>query len=321
MNIGIMGKIHPDGLEVFKNNNISFIDLESFDKDYLIKNLKNVDGIVLRTAKLDKDILKELTKLKIVSRHGVGYDNVDIDFLNKNKIALAITGTANSVSVAEHVMTMILNLTKNIVNYDKLVKNGNFVKKYEIGDFFELFNKKILILGFGRIGKALAKRCLSFEMKVYVYDPFVPEEEINKYNCISIDKSSGFEIADYISIHLPLNKDTKKLISYKEFKIFKKNTILINTARGGIVDEKALYEALKNNDILGAGLDVYEEEPLNDSPLFSLNNIILTPHNAALTLECRKRMSIESCMNVFNYLKNKNELNKNNIVNFSNLNF
>ena len=315
MNIGIMGKIHPDGLEVFKNNNISFIDLESFDKDYLIKNLKNVDGIVLRTARLDKDILKELTKLKIVSRHGVGYDNVDIDFLNKNKIALAITGTANSVSVAEHVMTMILNLTKNIVNYDKLVKSGNFAKKYEIGDFYELYNKKILILGFGRIGKALAKRCLGFEMQVYVYDPFVSEEEINKYNCISIDKSSGFEIADYISIHLPLNKDTKKLISYKEFKIFKKNTILINTARGGIVDEKALYEALKNNDILGAGLDVYEEEPLNDSPLFSLNNIILTPHNAALTLECRKRMSVEACENVFNFLVKKNNLNTDNIVN------
>ena len=315
MNIGIMGKIHPDGLEVFKNNNISFIDLESFDKDYLIENLKNVDGIVLRTARLDKDILKELTKLKIVSRHGVGYDNVDIDFLNDNKIALAITGTANSVSVAEHVMTMILNLTKNIVNYDKLVKSGNFAKKYEIGDFYELYNKKILILGFGRIGKALAKRCLGFEMQVYVYDPFVLEEEINKYNCISIDKSSGFEIADYISIHLPLNKDTKKLISYKEFKIFKKNTILINTARGGIVDEKALYEALKNNDILGAGLDVYEEEPLNDSPLFSLNNIILTPHNAALTLECRKRMSVEACENVFNFLVKKNNLNTDNIVN------
>ena len=235
--------------------------------------------------------------------------------MNKNKIALAITGTANSVSVAEHVMTMILNLTKNIVNYDKLVKNGNFVKKYEIGDFFELFNKKILILGFGRIGRALAKRCLGFEMKVYVYDPFVSDEEINKYNCISIDKSSGFEIADYISIHLPLNKDTKKLISYKEFEIFKKNTILINTARGGIVDEKALYEALKNNDILGAGLDVYEEEPLNDSPLFSLNNIILTPHNAALTLECRKRMSVEACENVFNFLVKKNNLNTDNIVN------
>ena len=180
---------------------------------------------------------------------------------------------------------------------------------------FELYNKKILILGFGRIGKALAKRCLGFEMKVYVYDPFVPEEEINKYNCISIDKSSGFEIADYISIHLPLNKDTKKLISYKEFKIFKKNTILINTARGGIVDEKALYEALKNNDILGAGLDVYEEEPLNDSPLFSLNNIILTPHNAALTLECRKRMSVEACENVFNFLVKKNNLNTDNVVN------
>ena len=105
------------------------------------------------------------------------------------------------------------------------------------------------------------------------------------------------------------------MISYKEFKIFKKNTILINTARGGIVDEKALYEALKNNDILGAGLDVYEEEPLNDSPLFSLNNIILTPHNAALTLECRKRMAVESCENIFNYLENKSSLKKENIVN------
>ena len=142
MNIGIMGKIHPNGLEVFKNNNISFIDLESFDKDYLIKNLKNVDGIVLRTARLDKDILKELTKLKIVSRHGVGYDNVDIDFLNDNKIALAITGTANSVSVAEHVMTMILNLTKNIVNYDKLVKSGNFVKKMKLVIFSSSIIKK-----------------------------------------------------------------------------------------------------------------------------------------------------------------------------------
>ena len=104
------------------------------------------------------------------------------------------------------------------------------------------------------------------------------------------------------------------MISYKEFKIFKKNTILINTARGGIVDEKALYEALKNNDILGAGLDVYEEEPLNDSPLFSLNNIILTPHNAALTLECRKRMSW-SGENVYNFLVNKNNLNTDNIFN------
>ena len=171
-------------------------------------------------------------------------------------------------------------------------------------------------MGFGRIGKALAKRCLGFDMEIFVHDPFINENEITSNNCIPINKDEGFKIADYISIHLPLNDKTKNLISSNEFKIFKSNLILINTARGGIINEDDLFDALNNNRIFGAGIDVFEQEPpINDHKLFSLENIILTPHNAALTLECRKRMAIECCENVFNFLSKNKNLIESNIIN------
>tara|TARA_B000000441_G_C21595378_1_gene262529 strand:- start:91 stop:570 length:480 start_codon:yes stop_codon:yes gene_type:complete len=157
-------------------------------------------------------------------------------------------------------------------------------------------------------------------MQVMVYDPFVDEKKIISSGCKKVDRTDGFKKADYISVHLPLNKDTENLISDNEFKLFKNNLILINTARGGIVNEDALYKALKSKLILGAGVDVFKQEPPpQNHKLFSLKNIILTPHNSALTLECRKRMSVESCKNIVNYLNNKIDLNKNNIVNLMNL--
>ena len=153
-------------------------------------------------------------------------------------------------------------------------------------------------------------------MEVYVHDAFLSEEEIKNYKCIPINKEEGFKIADYISIHLPLNDKTKNLISFDQFEIFKSNLILINTARGGIINEDALYEALKHKKIFGAGVDVFEKEPpIENHKLFSLSNTLLTPHNAALTLECRKRMSVESCENVFDFLTESKNLNKNNIIN------
>ncbi len=158
-------------------------------------------------------------------------------------------------------------------------------------------------------------------MKVHVYDPFINPEKITSKGCKVVDLKEGFQIADFISIHLPFNEKTKNLISFNEFKLFKKNLILINTARGGIVNEEALFQSLNNRDIHSAGLDVFEKEPPEEnSKLFQLNNILLTPHNSALTIECRKRMSVESCMNIINYLKNRNDLNENNIVNLGNLN-
>jgi len=320
MKVAILGNIHQDGLDFLKSQNFEIIEVNDFDENNIPKNIADVEGVVIRTAQLKEKNLSQFDNLKIVARHGVGYDNIDLDFLNKKNIALAITGQSNAISVSEHVITMMLVLSKNIFASDKLTRSNGFLSKAKLPDFYELYEKKILILGFGRIGQALAKRCFGFEMEVLVYDPFIDRQKIISSGCKPIDKTKGFKIADYISIHLPLNKNTENFIANDEFKLFKKNLILINTARGGIVNEDALYKALKSRLILGAGVDVFEQEPPpQNHKLFSLKNIILTPHNSALTLECRKRMSVESCKNIVNYLNNKIDLNKNNIVNLMNL--
>ena len=316
MKIAILGTVHPKGLEFLKDNEFEVFEVENFEIQSLKESLKSVDGILLRTSKLDQDILQHCDNLKIISRHGVGYDNVDLDFLNKNKIALGITSTSNAASVSEHVMSFFIYLTKNLSLSDRLVKEGNFDKRSQLPDFFELYKKKVLIIGFGRIGKEVAKRCLGFDMEVYVYDPFLDSDSIKKNKCIPIEKNDGLALADFITIHLPLNENTTNFISKSELNLMKKNTVLVNTSRGGIVNEDDLYQALKVKKIQGAGMDVYTSEPPEPNhPFFKLDNILLTPHNAALTLECRERMSLEASQNIVYFLKNMNELNKENLVN------
>ncbi len=316
MKVAVLGKVDQKGLSFLKENEFKVIEIENFEIQNLKERLKDVDGILLRTTRLDKEILQHCDNLKIVSRHGVGYDNVDLDFLNENKIALCITSTSNAVSVAEHVLSFFIYLTKKISLSDSLVKEGNFEKRSSLPNFFELYKKKVLIIGFGRIGKEVAKRCLGFDMEVYVYDPFLDNEIIIRSQCIPIEKNQGLAIADFITIHLPLNIDTKNFISQTELNVMKKNSILVNTSRGGIVNENDLCIALESKKIQGAGMDVFvSEPPESNHPFFKLDNILLTPHNAALTLECRERMSLESSQNIVFFLKNMSELNVENLVN------
>ena len=316
MKVAVLGKVDQKGLSFLKENEFKVIEIENFEIQNLKEQLKDVDGILLRTTKLDKEILEHCDNLKIISRHGVGYDNVDLDFLNENKIALCITSTSNAVSVAEHVLSFFIYLTKNLSLSDSLVKEGNFEKRSQLPNFFELYKKKVLIIGFGRIGKEVAKRCLGFDMEVYVYDPFLDNEIIIRNQCIPIEKNQGLAIADFITIHLPLNGDTKNFISQTELNLMKKNSILVNTSRGGIVNENDLCIALESKKIQGAGIDVFvSEPPESNHPFFKLDNILLTPHNAALTLECRERMSLEASQNIVFFLKNMSELNVENLVN------
>ncbi len=316
MKVAVLGKVDQKGLSFLKENEFKVIEIESFEIQNLKEQLKDVDGILLRTTKLDKEILEHCDNLKIISRHGVGYDNVDLDFLNDNKIALCITSTSNAVSVAEHVLSFFIYLTKKLSLSDSLVKEGNFEKKSELPNFFELYKKKVLIIGFGRIGKEVAKRCLGFDMEVYVYDPFLDNEIIIRNQCIPIEKNQGLAIADFITIHLPLNGDTKNFISQTELNLMRKNSILVNTSRGGIVNENDLCIALDSKKIQGAGMDVFvSEPPESNHPFFKLDNILLTPHNAALTLECRERMSLEASQNIVFFLNNMSELNVENLVN------
>ena len=316
MKVAVLGKVDPKGLSFLIENEFKVIEIESFEIQNLKEQLKDVDGILLRTTKLDKEILEHCDNLKIISRHGVGYDNVDLDFLNENKIALCITSTSNAVSVAEHVLSFFIYLTKKLSLSDSLVKEGNFENRSQLPNFFELYKKKVLIIGFGRIGKEVAKRCLGFDMEVYVYDPFLDNEIIIKNQCIPIEKNQGLAIADFITIHLPVNGDTKNFISQTELNVMKKKSILVNTSRGGIVNENDLCIALESKKIQGAGMDVFvSEPPESNHPFFKLDNILLTPHNAALTLECRERMSLEASQNIVFFLNNMSELNVENLVN------
>jgi len=316
MKIAVMGEIHQDGWKIFEDNNLESFELLNFEENNLKKELSEVDAILLRTAKLSNDVLSYCKKLKIISRHGVGYDNVNLEYLNENNISLGITSTSNAVSVAEHVLTSFLYLSKNIHLSDRLTREGRFNDKSSLPNFFELYQKNVVIFGFGRIGKAVAKRCLGFDANVYVYDPFISKNVVEENNCKVIDKINGIEIADYISIHLPLNADTKNFIDEQELSVMKETAIVVNTARGGIINETSLVNALQNKKILGAGLDVFEKEPPDENhPLFNLDNVILSPHNAALTIECRKRMAVESAENIAFFLLDNKKLNLNNIVN------
>ena len=308
--IAIVEKIDEAGLKILeKHNNFEYEIIENVSKNNLIKELPKYDALTLRVAKLDSEILKHCKKLKVISRHGVGYDNVDLNFLKQNNINLLITATANAVAVAEHAMYMMLSLSKGVTYYDKAVRSGDFKKNVSKIETYELFKKEILIAGFGRIGKNLIKRCLGFEMKVFVYDPFVNKEIIESYGGKKVeDLNFAVKTIDFLSIHMPLNKETKNLIDINILKKMKKNTIIVNTARGGVINEIDLDKALKDKIIFGAGLDVFEKEPPDQSnPLLKNDRVLLSPHSSSFTKECKIRMGIETVQNIINFFENKIE--------------
>ncbi len=313
--IGILEKIDEAGIKLLDNHpNFQYEIIEDVSKKNLIKELPKFDGLTLRVVKLNSEILSNCKKLKVISRHGVGYDNVDLDYLKKNKITLLITATANAVAVAEHVMYMILSLSKGITSYDTAVRSGNFKENISKIETYELYKKEILIAGFGRIGKNLIKRCLGFEMKVNVYDPFIDKEIIKSFGGEKIDNiNTAVKTSDFISIHMPLNSKTKNLIDLKMLKNMKKNTIIINTARGGVINENDLDFALKEKIIFAAGLDVFEKEPPDtNNPLLKNNRVLLSPHSATFTKECKYRMGIETAQNIIDFFENK--INKSMLV-------
>ena len=313
--IGIIQNIHEEGLKILdENKNFEYEILDDVSEENLLKKIHLYDGVSLRVSKLSNNLLAKAVKLKVISRHGVGYDNVDTKYLKQNNITLLITATANAIAVSEHVFYLMLAISKNFLNLDAEVRLGNF--KNNINNFptFELHNKEILIAGFGRIGKNLMKKCLGFDMNVKVYDPFVDKNIISNMGGQKIESfDNGLTTADFLSIHMPLNDKTRDLINLKKMKEMKKTAVIINTARGGIVNEEDLNQALNNNIILAAGLDVFNNEPINlDNPLLKNKKIIFSPHTAALTNECRIRMGKETAQNIINFFEKK--IDKNMIV-------
>ena len=309
----IIQKVHEKGMELI-NNHPNF-DVEVTD-DTSVENLKSkikdCDGASIRIAKLSGEVINEAKNLKIISRPGVGYDNIDLKTAKERDIKIAITANANAVTVAEHVMFVLLNIAKRRELYHTTVKEGNFKDRNKLPKTIEVWKKNFLIMGFGRIGKALIKRCLGFEMNVYVYDPFVDKDIIDKLGGKKVNNiEEAVKTMDVISLHMPLTDKTENLINYNLLKTMKKNCIIINAARGGIINEEDLNKALNEDLIFGAGIDVFKQEPPEiDNPLLKNEKVYLSPHTAAFTDECMTRMGVETIQNIIDYFDDTLEKSK-----------
>ena len=309
----VVQNIHNAGIQLLKENpNYEFEIIEDANPELIKKKITECDGLSIRTAKLPDEIINLGKKLKIISRHGVGYDNIGLNSSKKNNITIAITATANAVAVAEHVMFMLLNISKRKNMYDETVKTGKFNERNKLPKTIELWKKNVLILGFGRIGKALIKRFLGFEMNVFVYDPFVNTNEVENLGGKKIENlDESIKMMDAISLHMPLTEKTKNIINYDLLKKMKKNCIIINAARGGMINEIDLDKALNEGLIFGAGLDVFEKEPPEiNNPLLNNEKVFLSPHTAAFTEECMKRMSMETIQNIIDFFDEKLDKSK-----------
>ena len=262
-----------------------------------------VNGAILGLTRFGDTEAKNAKGLQVVSRIGVGYDTVDVPALTRHKVPLMIAGTANSPSVAEQALFMMLTLAKRATEMHAMVKEGTWASRLGVLPF-DLYGKTVLIVGFGRIGTRTAKRCQAMEMKVLVYDPYKPAAEITAAGCEAVpDLDAALPRADFVTIHCPKTRETVGLFNAARFKLMKPTAYLINTARGGIVDEKALHEALVSRKLAGAGLDVFEQEPPPvGQPLHSLPNVIMAPHVAGVTIEAVERMSEQTARNILSAL-------------------
>ena len=308
----VIQNIHQEGINLLKGN--SSYEFEIFDEinEDLKQKIVDCDAISIRTAKLPNEIISSAKKLQVISRHGVGYDNIDLKSTKEIGATLTITATANAVAVAEHVMFMLLNISKRKDMYDQSVKLGKFNDRNKLPKTIELWGKNILIAGFGRIGQALIKRCLGFEMNVFVYDPYINDEKIKSLGGKKVnDLKEAVKEMDAISLHMPLNDETKNIVNYDLLRSMKTNCIVVNAARGGIINEVDLDKALRENLIFGAGLDVFETEPpKSDNPLLKNDKVFLSPHTAAFTEECMIRMGKETIQNIIDFFEKKLDRSK-----------
>ena len=309
----IIQPIHEAGIKLLTDNsNYEYEILENLEAQDIKSKISNCDAISIRTAKLSGELINCSKNLKIISRHGVGYDNIDLTASKEKNITLAITATSNAIAVAEHVLFMLLNIAKRKSMYDDSVKSGNFSNRNKLPKTIEIWNKNILIAGFGRIGQCLIKRCKGFEMNVFVYDPFVSKEVVESLGGIKVENlEDSIKNMDAVSLHVPLNDKTKNLINYNLLRTMKKNCIIINAARGGVINEIDLDRALNENLIFGAGLDVFEQEPPDQSnPLLKNEKVFLSPHTAAFTEECMVRMGKETIQNIIDFFEKKLDKSK-----------
>ena len=255
-------------------------------EDELCKIIGDYDALLVRSGTdVNARVIEAGKKLKFIGRAGVGVDNIDVDAATRKGIIVANAPEGNTLAATEHTMAMMLSLARNIPQATASLKKKEWKRSKFMG--VELNEKTLGIVGFGRIGRELAKRAIAMDMKVVAYDPFITKERAAQLGVEMMSMADLFKVADVITVHTPLIAETKHIVNAKSIATMKDGVRIINCARGGIIDEKALYDAVKSGKVAGAALDVFETEPPTDSPLLTLDNIIVTPHLGASTVEAQ----------------------------------
>lgn len=293
MRILVSDPLNKEGVDILKKEGFDVDEKHKLPPDELKKIIKDYDALVVRSeTKVTKDIINASKKLKVIGRAGVGLDNVDAEAASKKGIIVMNTPGGNTISAAEHTMSLILALSRNVAQADASMKKGEWNRKKFMG--VELYGKTLGCLGMGRIGTEVAKRALSFGMKVIAFDPYLNLDKAKQLEIELVDLKEMFKNADYITVHAPLTTDTKHIVSDEQISMMKKGVRLINCARGGIIDEKALLKGIESGKVAGAALDVYETEPPSaDDALRKSEKVICTPHLGASTEEAQVNVAID----------------------------
>lgn len=286
--------LSEEGLKLLKEVKEFQIDVRTGMKpDELKTVIKDYDALLVRSAtKVTKDIIASADKLKVIGRAGVGLDNVDLEAATQKGIIVMNTPGGNTISTAEHAVSLILSLSRNIPQANISLKKGEWQRSKFMG--VELYSKTLGIVGLGKIGSEVAKRAFAFGMKVLAFDPFLSKEVAEALGVEIVELQDLFKRSDIITVHAPLTAETKYMISDAQFAMMKDGVKIINCARGGIIDENALVRAVKSGKVSGAALDVFEKEPPSpDTQLLKLDNVILTPHLGASTEEAQVNVAVE----------------------------
>lgn len=297
----VAGKVHPSGIALLNAaHEVTFDYVEEISEPSYAPLIGKADGLVIRTQPLSADTVRRAERLRIVSRHGVGYDSVDVPALNERGIALAVVGDVNSVSVAEQAMMLLLAAAKRAIRADRAVRSGDWGWRNRL-EQGELSGKRFLVVGYGRSGRHVARMAAGFGMETRAFDPFLARHGWPEGPVAPVaELTEGLAWADFVSVHTP--KTGRPTIGAVELAAMKPTAVLVNTARGGVVDEGALIASLREGRLAAAGLDVFEDEPpAPDNPLLAMDQVAISPHIAGLTAECAERMAVASVRNVLDF--------------------
>jgi D-3-phosphoglycerate dehydrogenase len=296
--------IHEDAVAYLKEQ-FEVVQGTSVEPEEIIRQAQGCSAILIRSAKITAEVMDAIPTLQVVAKHGMGVDNIDVEHATEKGILVVNAPFSNLNAVAEHIVMLLISLSKRTVRMDKLTRAGQFAQRNAYKTI-ELKGSTVGIIGMGKISRLVVKKLSGFEMNIIASDPFVKQEDVKELPVTMVTAEEVYSKSDFVIVHTSLFPSTFHLVGEKEFKMMKPTAFIINAARGPVIDEAAMIAALQNGEIAGAGLDVFEQEPpASDNPLFAMEQTIVSPHNAALSDGALRAMAMDSAQGITEYLTGK----------------